>query len=664
MRRLLLCLAAACVTSPLGLAAPAMAQVSAADPQAAAPAADYQPLTLRTDQAGADVALLRRGLETIHPGLYRYRTHAQIDAAFTRLESAASRPTTDIQLWRAIAVMLAEIHCDHTKPEVSAAVDRFRAIHATQFPLRFTFIEGRMIVVSGDGQPGAPPRGAEIVAINGVPVPSAVSSLATAVAYDGLTDASILAKLSADGDLTGDDFNEYWPAFYGFPQQWRLDWKAPGDLRLSHATLAPISFKRWTELPWPGGVYRDEFYNSIQWRLAGKKAYLRIDTFVNYRNPVDATAFLGGFFRTLKAQGVNDLILDLRANGGGSEDVSVALGRYLLPSTFVWSKPVLLKAIRYGDLPAHMESWGDPKALFEPPLDHFTHLADGWWERHPGADADDDDESVLPQAVSPDRFAGRLTILTGPRNGSGSTRTIAQFKDKLGATLVGEDSSGSAEGPTAGHIFLVTLPNSGLKVRIPNAWNRTNIEHFSPGLGVRVDNLVTPTLADFHAGVDRAFEVAKGAPSLPPPSLGAAFGGNWRGTLDYRDFGNDRRTILATTAIGSALDDGATLDFTFDDGPGKTVRSHEPWRLGADGKILSIGAGRDVEAMTIVERRGGPQAGDITLVAEGHGRENGVPVAVRTIVTRRADRLSISQLTQSPGQPFLLRHAYEFSRTD
>jgi hypothetical protein len=664
MGRLLLCLAAACIASPLHFATPAAAQVSAAEPHSEVAAADYPPLALTPEQARADVALLRRALETIHPGLYRYRTHVEIDAAFARLKSAADRPTTDIQLWRAIAVMLAEIHCDHTKPEVSTAIDRFRASHPTLFPLRFTFVEGRMIVVSGDGQPGAPPRGAEIVGINGVPAPVAVSLLATAVAYDGRKEASILAKLSADGDLTGDDFNEYWPAFYGFPQQWRLDWKAPGDLRLSHATLAPVSFERWTELPWPGGVYRDEFYNSIQWRLEGKKAFLRIDTFVNYRNPVDATAFLDGFFKTLKARGVTDLILDLRANGGGSEDVSVALGRYLLPSTFVWSKPVLLKAVRYGDLPAHMESWGDPTALFDPPLDHFTHLADGWWERHPGADPDDDDESVLPQTVSPDRFAGRLTILTGPRNGSGSTRTIAQFKEKLGATLVGEDSSGSAEGPTAGHIFLLTLPNSGLKVRIPNAWNRTNIEHFRPGLGVRVDSLVTPTLADFHAGLDRAFEVAKGAPTPPPPSLGAAFAGNWRGTLDYRDFGNDRRVILPTTAIGSPLDDGATLDFTFDDGPGKTVRSREHWRLAADGKVLTSGAGPDVEAMTIVERRGGPRAGDLTLVAEGHGQENGLPVAVRTIVTRRADRLSISRLTQRPGQPYLLRHGYEFSRMD
>ena len=620
--------------------------------QALFPAA-YAQRVLTPDQAGADIALMRRGLEMIHPGLYRYRSKAEIDAAFTRLETTASQPISDIQLWRAVAVMLAEIHCDHTKPEMSDTLDRYRNTHPTHLPLRFDFIEGQMIVVSNDGQPDAPPPGSEITAINGFPVPRLVRTLGQAVAYDGSTDEAIAAKLSADGDLMGDDFNEYWPAFYGFPDHWNLTFKAPGASRLTQATLAPASFKAWTGLAWPGGGYRDEFYKAVTWRVADKAAYLRLDTFVNYRNPVDATAFLGGFFKTLANDHVEHLILDLRQNGGGSEDVSVALGRYLLPATFTWSKPVLLKAVRYGDLPDHMESWGDRKALFEPPLEGFRRTADGWWERLPRP-GEEDDESVLPQAISPDRFSGRVTILTGPRNGSGSTRTIAQFKDKIGARLVGEDATGSAEGPTAGHIFLLTLPNSGLKVRIPNAWNRTNISHFTPGRGVAADEIVVPTLLDFNAGVDQAFDVAKGRATAPPPALRDVFAGRWSGTLDYRDFKTDQRVILPTTLQATGDAESATLAFTFDDGPGKTVRSTETWRLSDNREALLV----DGDAFQIIERRGGQAAGDLTLVADGKGQENGRAVEVRMVLTRRGDVLTAARLTRQPGEAYLLRHAY------
>jgi hypothetical protein len=156
----------------------------------------------------------------------------------------------------------------------------------------------------------------------------------------------------------------------------------------------------------------------------------------------------------------------------------------------------------------------------------------------------DEDTTLQQQPVSADAFRGRLTILSGPRNGSGATRTIAQLKEKAGAAIIGEDSAGSAEGPTSGSLFLLKLPASGIKVRIPEAWNRTAIAHFDAGKGVAVDVLVVPTLADLEAGRDRAVEVARAASLTAIDARGLvekALAGSWTGTLDYRDYSDDTR---------------------------------------------------------------------------------------------------------------------------
>lgn len=632
---------------------------TAASTAPAGVAAAYHPAMLTPQAASADIALLRRALETIHPGLYRYSSKDQIDAAFTRLQTAAQQPLSELDLWQGLALMLAEIHCDHTKPEPSAALSGYRRAHPTHLPLRFRLVEGRMIVTANDGQAGAPPVGSEITAINGRPVPQVLATLGRAVAYDGDTSSAIDAKLAADGDLAGDDLNEYWPAFYGFARQWILDWKMRGATRITQSALAPITMERWITLPAPGAAWRAEFHKDVRWRLTGKQAYLRIDSFVNYRHPVDADAFLGRYFKAMRAAGTTDLIVDLRENGGGSDDAALALTRYLLPQPFTWLQAPLLKTIRYGDLPDYIESWGDRQALFAPPASDFVQQADGWWRRLPRP-GNPDDASVLPQQPAADGYRGRLTLLTSARNGSGATLTIALLKAQAAARLVGEDTGGSAEGPTAGTIFLLTLPNSGLKVRIPSQWNRSSVPQFTARRGVAVDVQVTPTYADLLRERDPVLEVAQSMPAAAETGqFHAALTGQWRGTLDYRDYGNDQRVILLTSASITGTDGALQASFSYDDGPGKTVRSTQTWQLDVSGQQLRIDGNQQPQA--VAESRTGPGT-ELTLVAQGDGQDNGQRVQVRSVLTRRGDTLTLSRQTRSPGQPWLMRHAYHLSK--
>lgn len=618
-------------------------------------AADMPNPMLTPAQASSDVALMRRALETIHPGLYRYVSKAQVDASFARLEAQARQPIGTLALHREIARMVASIHCDHSKPELPDAIAEWRQTNASHLPLRFKLIEGRMIVVSG-----ALPKGAEITAINGRQVSQILNAVAPLVAYDGETDQAIAVKIADDSDLGGSDLEEYWPGLFGAPSQWDIAWKVPGEAAAKTSQLAPISFDQWTQLDAPDGKYRNEFYNGISWRMAGKRAWLKINTFVNYRNPVAATPYLSGFFNAMKAAGTEHLILDLRNNGGGSTDPTIALGRHLLDTPFKLTRSIRAKTIRFGDLPKHIETWGDREAQFNPPESAYRRTGDSLLERIPtGTDESDDDDSTIEHQPLPvtQRFTGRLTVLTGPQNGSGATMTIAWLKDRRDVTLVGEDTSGSAEGPTAGNIFNLVLPESHIRVRVPQFRSFTNIKQFTPRRGMKADVLVVPTLADFEAGRDRAVEVARSLPAPPvdaAATLTAALAGNWAGTLDYRDYGNDSRVTLPTLMSANGL----SIAWTFDDGPGKTVRSAETWSFTPDGKSLVITGKKSSETMAIAELRRSAN-GSFTLVVDGNSEENGRTVMVREILTRDGPVLRLTRMSRTAGQPFIMRHSYQ-----
>ena len=70
------------------LALPVCLNAAAANPNVAETPATprHTPRLLSTEEARRDVALLRRALETVHPGLYRYTTKAGIEALEARLK--------------------------------------------------------------------------------------------------------------------------------------------------------------------------------------------------------------------------------------------------------------------------------------------------------------------------------------------------------------------------------------------------------------------------------------------------------------------------------------------------------------------------------------------------------------------------------------------------
>lgn len=448
-------------------------------------------------QARADLALLERALTEIHPGYTRFASPAELERAFDELEAELEEGTSLAAFYRDLSLLCARIRCGHTRVEAPASFQEARETRPSHLPFAFRWLEGRMLVTAVDAGVTELTRGMEVLALDGVPVAELVERIGAAMPLDGWTEHARASRLDTPYEFEHAGFDHYLPCFHGFRERFELRVRGPGAAAERTLTVPALTADAARALH--PAVARD-FPDGVRLRdLDERTALLTVETFVNYRRPVDPERVFAPLFRGLVERGVEHLVLDLRACGGGSDDVAWTLARFLAREPFQdAARPPRVRCIRFGELVPHLETWVE--GAFEMPEEAFRRLDDGSYEV----------VAEQPTRFDPhrDAFPGRITILIGPYNASGATLMLAVLREHSAVRLVGQPTAGSAEGPTAGLLFFLTLPASGIRVNLPVFSQRSGAARFEPGMGVAPDVLVPETIADVLAGHDAALAAA------------------------------------------------------------------------------------------------------------------------------------------------------------
>lgn len=455
--------------------------------------------TLPAEDALADIAIAREAITRIHPGYDRYTPRADLEAAWSALEREAADGMGRDQLYLDLSLLLADIRCDHTKAELPADLAEARSETPVYLPFRFRTFDGRMYV-DRPGQTGLR-RGDEILTLDGVSAAQRMAAVLPYLPVDGFTDEVRWLELRASSEFMGSGFDHFDPLLNPVSDRLRLTVRR--GARTFSRTVDRLTFEafqaltgapRYRNFSDPGNVRVESVGQGV--------AVLRQGTFVNYRTPVDPMTVYGPIFEDLDARGVDTLILDMRANGGGSVDAQNALLAHLLSAPYVPVREVRTATTTFAGLEPYIDTWN--RAALNPNPAWFTPAADG------GGFILSDALSDAGTRVHPaaNAFTGDLIILTGPANSSGATQIIGALRDQRGALLVGEATGGSQDGPTAGLLFFVALPHSGIRVRVPVQRAYQNIADPAFGQGYAPDIPAPDTLQSWLAGRDPALEAA------------------------------------------------------------------------------------------------------------------------------------------------------------
>ncbi|RZV37956.1 MAG: hypothetical protein EX272_04055 [Chromatiales bacterium] len=452
-------------------------------------------------QVRADIKLAESAYARVHPGYTRYASKDEMRAAWQQIidQAEAGDGLSLGDFYLAVERALVVIRCDHTKAELPRTLRIRREVEPVYLPFRWQLIEGRGIV-SFPGETSGLSFGDEILAIDGRSLSTVVAAVSPYIPVDGYTDWSRRGGVSESLEFMGGAVDHFGALLWPVGPMAELDIRTVDGERRTLA-VGRLTFDAWTALGDQSGTRRN-FKDAVSFeRIGDKSAYLSVDTFVNYRSPVDPDTIYGPIFETIREEGRDSLILDLRKNGGGSTDASQRLVAHLIGRKLQIKTDMRAATLDLNGLRPHLDTW-DKRAL-NPSRFAFRANPDGTYSLR--RFFTDDLDTVRPDHSA---FEGELVILTSSGNSSGSTNLIAVLNGLGRATLVGEKTGGSAEGPTAGLLFTLTLPESGVRARLPFFRIYNNTTAIEPGLGVTPDIEAPLTVAAFRAGRDPALEAA------------------------------------------------------------------------------------------------------------------------------------------------------------
>lgn len=478
------------------LAAPGPTDQIKSIPMSASPVASILSLA----QVQADVTLARNAYKDIHPGYTRFTSKAKLDQAWDNVISQAEMQgrMSDGELYLVISETLALIRCDHTKAELSKPMKTVRKSARAYLPLRWTIVDGRAVILAAPNGSGLI-EGDEITRIDGRTLKMLQTALHRYIPVDGYNDHVLDTEMTASYEFMGGAVDHFGALLWNVPTTAQLDIEAEDGSRRT------VALDRVTHAAWRKIVAEDSVTNfkdavSLS-RVGARGAVLRVDTFVNYRQPVDPDSLYAPVFEALAAEGRDQLILDLRKNGGGSTEASQGLFAYLTPETRRMKLSETFKTINHDAYVDYIDTW-DTRAI-NPPRIAFRKTDAGEYELR-GAFSDGTDK-VKPAKAA---FKGTLTILTSRDNSSGSTNLISAVRAARDVTLIGEKTGGNPAGPTAGLIFFLTLPESGIKLRVPVIRFANNSGAVEDGVGLEPDVLAPDTVASLREGRDPAMDTA------------------------------------------------------------------------------------------------------------------------------------------------------------
>ncbi len=441
-----------------------------------------------------DYTVLRNILEKRHPSLYWYTPKDSMDYFFDEGYKAIQDSMTELQFgWKILAPLTSTIHCGHTSFSMSKRWNKFiRHKRIPSFPLYLKIWNDTMVVnYNLNKNDSIIKKGAIITSINGLRSADIISIMFDYMVEDGYSDNVNYIRLSTS-------FPYFHRNIFGLYRTYNVGYidSTGAQKNISIPYFNPPSDSlakiKKHEKPEKKLSRRGRLKNIRSLQIDTSFALMTINSF----SKGHLNSFFKRSFRQLHKYNVQNLVIDIRANGGGDINNYVVLAKFLRNTPFKVADSAYSKSKNFRPYKKYITSgFFNNIALF-----FLTHKEEdgnyhfGFWERH----------TFMPKRRN--HFDGDVYVLTNGLTFSASTLFCNAVKGEPNVTLVGEETGGGWYGNSGIMIPDIKLPNTKLRVRLP-FFRIVQYNHIAEkGTGVIPDVYIKPVYKDVVNGVDTKME--------------------------------------------------------------------------------------------------------------------------------------------------------------
>jgi hypothetical protein len=437
-------------------------------------------IKLNPKKLNEDFEYLITELKLQHQGLYEYVGEIQTDIKIDSIRNTLKTPQTKLKFYEKLRYVIGLTNEGHTSIELPKWTMIKLGLSKSFLPLTVKLCDENLIITQNYGKDiNGLKKGSKIITVNNKKVSEVFDKLYPLIPTDGFNETS---KHEWIGGL---NFSLLYRLVYCREKKFELQIQEFGNDKIQTLTVPAIRFTRFKTKN-AKFKSKDFDYNEFKFeQINDSIAYLSIPSFGN--DDLDYEEFYQKNFKKIDSLNINHLIIDVQANGGGTEGNENLLFSYLSNKVVQKYKQVTMLPKPYQKNKSK-QGYIEDKWTFQNPIakrGNFTLYSDYY--------SDLGYKKPQKELV----YNGKLYVLISGRTFSGGAEFASLVKMTDRGIFIGEETGGAYEGNVSGNFEYIKLPNSKIKVRIPIVHFQINVSPELKGRGIIPGYRVPQTWEDY-----------------------------------------------------------------------------------------------------------------------------------------------------------------------